>query len=69
MKNKSQIQSHPNQEDKTGKATYAAASTTKVNSSTVSQRPDANDMPEGAESKLKRRRPRPQANTKRTGTK
>jgi hypothetical protein len=48
---KSQIQRHPNQENKTGKPTYA--STTAVNSSTVSKLPNAETMPEGAETDFK----------------
>jgi hypothetical protein len=48
---KNQIQRHPNQENKTGKAIYA--STTAVNSSTVSELSDAKAMPEGAETNFK----------------
>ena len=48
---KNQIQRHPNQEDKTGKATFA--STTAVNSSTVPKLPDEKAMPEGAEADYK----------------
>jgi hypothetical protein len=51
MKRKRQIQQHPNQEDKTGKAPYASA--TSLNSSTTSEKPEATDMPEGAETDFK----------------
>lgn len=51
MRNKGHIQHHPNQEDKTGKPSYASA--TGVNSSTTRRKPDAMDVPEGAESDYK----------------
>jgi hypothetical protein len=47
----SSIQHHPNQEDKTGRPTYA--SSTKVNSSTNNVLEDHVNMPRGAESTLK----------------
>ncbi len=46
MKRRNHIQRHPNQEDKTGKATFA--STTSVNSSTMGQNPTMSDMVVGA---------------------
>lgn len=42
MKSRNHFQRHPNQEDKTGKATFA--STTSVNSSTMGQNPTTSDM-------------------------
>ena len=47
----SSIQHHPNQEDKTGRPTYA--SSTKVNSSTNNVLEDHVNMPRGVESTLK----------------
>jgi hypothetical protein len=45
------VQHHPNQEDKTGKPTYA--SSTKVNSSTNNALEDHVNMPRGVESTFK----------------
>jgi hypothetical protein len=42
MKRRNHIQRHPNQENKTGKATFA--STTSVNSSAMGQNPAKSDM-------------------------
>jgi hypothetical protein len=67
MKNKSHIQQHPNQEDKSGKATYA--SSTRNNSSTTRKQRDASDMPEGAETDMKSELLRPKKNAKRASTK
>ena len=47
----SSIQQHPNQEDKTGRPTYA--SSTKLNSSTNNVLEDHVNMPRGVESALK----------------
>lgn len=45
------VQNHPNQEDKTGKPTYA--SSTKLNSSTNNALEDHVNMPRGVESTFK----------------
>lgn len=51
MKTKKNIQQHPDQEDKSGKATYA--STTRRNSSTNKSKAEDVNMPQGAESEYK----------------
>jgi hypothetical protein len=51
MKSKGQLQHHPGQENKSGKATYA--STTGVNSSTVQSTSGANFKPAVVEADLK----------------
>lgn len=51
MKSKSHIQQHPNQEDKSGKATYA--SSTGMNSSTSQPKTGDVDVPQGVESDYK----------------
>jgi len=52
MKSKGQLQHHPGQENKSGKATYA--STTGVNSSTVQSKAGADFKPVVVEADLKR---------------
>ena len=51
MNTKKNIQQHPGQEDKSGKATYA--SSTSRNSSTNKLKADDVNMPRGAESEYK----------------
>lgn len=52
MKNRIFPQAHPNQEDKSGNPVYA--STTRLNSSTNKTKEEDVNMPQGAESDLKR---------------
>jgi len=51
MKSKSHIQQHPNQENKSGKATYA--SSRGINSSTTQPKTGDVDVPQGVESDYK----------------